>query len=67
MWQVTELADGYAVVYPLNDVREHLLVGGLCGCDPDIFVLDCGGIVLSHNSYDRREDEEMRQEIGELG
>jgi hypothetical protein len=41
----------YSHVFPLNDLKEHILSGSNCSCNPTI---DDNGIVI-HNSFDRRE------------
>lgn len=39
-------------VYPLGDMREHVVDGGYCWCAPT--VKEGGGLVI-HNSFDERE------------
>ena len=42
-------------VYPLNDLRDHVVEGKTCWCDPEY---DEEHDVLIHNSLDGREDYE---------
>lgn len=39
-------------VYPVDDLKEHVLVGTNCWCRPEID--ECENLVI-HNSLDRRE------------
>lgn len=45
-------------VYPLDDLFPHILDGADCPCRPKIEEVE-GGIVITHNSYDRREQAEQ--------
>lgn len=41
-------------IYPINDQREHTLVGEFCRCQPS--VADAGhSVLVIHNAYDGRE------------
>lgn len=41
-------------VYPLNDMREHIVDGGTCWCKPRVEYCGFGRVVV-HNSADGRE------------
>lgn len=44
-------------VYPINDLREHILVGFGCHCGPTV-IYENGVPIVRHNSYDGREIKE---------
>jgi len=45
-------------VYPKDDLKEHITDhGDNCWCEPQVEYED-GGIIVIHNSLDRREDYE---------
>jgi hypothetical protein len=52
--------------YPLNDLREHLLVGVSCPCIPSV-TLEGATLIVTHNAFDHREivEEAMRILRGE--
>lgn len=43
-------------VLPINDICEHELAT-TCNCEPTLEVVE-GEMLLTHSSYDRREDDE---------
>lgn len=45
--------DTYEHIFPLNDVREHTLVGINCICLPEV-VIDGSGRRVIHNAFDYR-------------
>ena len=47
-------------VYPVNDLREHVLDGVTCWCRPELDE-ECGLVI--HNSMDRREEYEDGREM----
>lgn len=47
-------------VYPVDDLREHVLKGVACWCRPE---LDEEYEVVIHNSMDRREEYEEGREM----
>lgn len=42
-------------VYPLKDLREHVLVGTDCPCEPEVHIAGGATLVIVHNSFDHRE------------
>jgi hypothetical protein len=44
----------YTHIFPINDLREHVLVGPDCPCEPEIKV-DGASLIVVHNAYDHRE------------
>ncbi len=51
----------YSHVFPVNDLREHVLVGPDCPCKPKI-VVEGAHLIVVHNAFDRREIAERRFE-----
>jgi len=45
-------------VLPRKDIREHQEEGEACECHPEIQVFDNGNVLITHNSFDKREDNE---------
>ena len=49
-------------VYPINDLRQHVLVGVDCPCEPIVTV--AGAVLkISHNAFDHREIVEQAIDI----
>lgn len=46
-------------VYPVNDIYPHITEGVGCPCKPCIEMVEDGGMVVTHNSYDGREKTEQ--------
>ena len=56
------MADGDIHVYPVNDLREHVLTGTDCPCEPEVEVI--GAVLLiAHNAFDHREIVEQAIDI----
>lgn len=41
-------------VYPINDLREHVVIGVDCPCEPCVEVIGANLLVI-HNAFDNRE------------
>lgn len=41
-------------ILPINDLEEHI-EKSICKCEPKSEVLDNGDILITHNSFDKRE------------
>jgi hypothetical protein len=62
-------------VYPLNDLQNHLIkcdvlvkegeseVKCFCSCEPKMEVVEDDAIIVTHNSFDKREAIEWANEI----
>lgn len=49
-------------VYPLNDLREHIIEGVDCPCNPTVEVVGANLLII-HNAFDHREIVEQAIEI----
>ena len=49
-------------VYPVNDLKEHILKGVDCHCNPTVKV-EGAGLIIVHNAYDHREIIEQANEV----
>ena len=49
-------------VYPVNDLEPHDLKGFDCKCGVKIEIQPNGGVVVTHNSFDKREVLEKTRE-----
>ena len=46
-------------IYPINDVREHVLIGLVCWCGPKIERLDNDEVLIIHSAADGRTTQDM--------
>lgn len=51
---------GYSHVYPLGDLRDHIVSGTSCWCRPRV---DDDDLVVVHNSMDGREKYETGERV----
>lgn len=54
MWKTEELDNKIIHVHPLNDLAIHNLDMN-CSCKPKSENIDNGYVMITHNSFDRRE------------
>ena len=52
--RLNNMADNDTHVYPLNDLREHILEGVDCPCEPTVEVIGASLLII-HNAFDHRE------------
>lgn len=50
-------------IYPNNDIKEHILEGVNCPCEPKITTDGYDDVIIIHNSFDGREGVEWANEI----
>ncbi len=52
--RIYSIDNEYSHIFPTNDLREHVLVGLGCPCEPEV-VLDGAHLIVRHNAFDHRE------------
>jgi len=56
------MANNDTHVYPVSDLKEHILEGVDCHCNPTVKVVG-DALIIIHNAYDHREVIEQANEI----